>query len=103
MKVMVASIKSGLLTSTALMPKAINPSGLPVSPPNFGEFMKTDMKGFIEKSNQVEGLLSNYIQGFGDIEEVAPKFKELMLEFELKTKIVSSLANMLKTLTSMQI
>jgi hypothetical protein len=103
MKVMVASIKSGLLTSTALMPKTINPSGLPASPPNFGEFMKSDMKGFIEKSHQVEGLLSNYVQGFGDIEEIAPKFKELMLEFELKTKIVSSLANMLKTLTSMQI
>lgn len=70
---------------------------------NFGDFLKTDLKDFVGKSNQVEGLLSNYIQGFGDIEEIAPKFKEIMLEFELKTKIVSSLANMLKTLTSMQI
>ena len=47
--------------------------------------------------------MTNYAGGVGDIEQIAPMLKELMLEFEVKTKIISSLANILKTLTSMNI
>jgi hypothetical protein len=76
---------------------------LPVEGTGFTDFLKTDMKEFLGKARQVEGLLTNYANGVGDIEEVAPKFKELMLEFEVKTKIIASLGNVIKSLTSMNI
>ncbi len=99
---MVDAIKSGLLSSVA----TISPQKLSESPAdgsNFGDFLKADMKGFLNKAHEVEGMMTNYAGGVGDIEQVAPILKELMLEFEVKTKIVSSLANILKTLTSMNI
>lgn len=100
---MVESLKGGISGISAVTPKIITPSGEISTNQNFGDFLKTDLKDFVSKSHQMEGLLNDYVQGFGNIEEIAPKFKELMLEFELKTKIVSSLAGMIKTLTSMQI
>lgn len=99
---MVDAIKTGLLPSVS----ALSPQKLPQSPEvngSFADFLKADMKEFLHKAGDVEGLLVNYAAGSGDIEQIAPAFKELMLEFEVKTKIVSSLANALKTLTSMNL
>ena len=98
---MVDAIKPGLLSSITVSPQKAG--GSPAENGNFADFFKADMKGFLNKAHEVEGMLTNYIGGVGDIEEIAPKFKELMLDFEVKTKIVSSLANILKTLTSMNI
>jgi hypothetical protein len=93
---MVGAIKPNMIAAAeALLKKNVSP---PADGANFGDFLKTDMKDFLTKSHQVEGLMSNYVNGIGDIEEVAPKFKELMLEFEVKTKIIASLANVIKTL-----
>ncbi len=99
---MVDAIKSGLLPSIG----TISPQKLPESPADggsFGDFVKVDMKQFLNKAHEVEGMMTNYVGGVGNIEEIAPRLKELMLEFEVKTKIVASLANILKTLTSMNI
>lgn len=62
-----------------------------------------DIKSFLNKAREAEKMLTNYAVGQGDIEEIAPKLKELMLEFEVKTKIISSIANIIKSLTSMNI
>ena len=99
---MVSSVKSGLLSSIGTISPQKS-SGLPTDGGNFGDFLKADMKEFIQKAHGVEGMMTNYASGVGDIEEIAPMLKELMLEFEVKTKIVSSLANILRTLTSMNI
>ena len=99
---MVEAIKSGLLSSVG----PISPQKLSKSPTEvggFGDFVKTDLKEFLNKANDVEGMMTNYAGGVGNIEQIAPMLKELMLEFEVKTKIISSLANILKTLTSMNI
>jgi len=99
---MVDAIKSGVLSSI----NNVSPQKLTQTPEangNFADFFKTDMKGFLNKAEEVEGMMTNYVSGVGDIEQIAPLLKELMLEFEVKTKVISSLANILKTLTSMNI
>lgn len=99
---MVDGIKAGLLSSVG----TISPEKLTQTPEadgSFSDFLKADLKEFLHKAEGVEGLLVNYASGVGDIEQIAPLLKELMLEFEVKTKVVSSLANVLKTLTSMNI
>ncbi len=99
---MVEAIKSGLLSSVS----AVSPQKLPQASEtngSFADFFKADMKEFLNKSEEVEGMMTNYVSGVGDIEQIAPLLKELMLEFEVKTKVISSLANVLKTLTSMNI
>lgn len=98
---MVDAIKPSLLSSITISPQKA--SGTSTNGGNFADFFKTDMKQFIHKAHEVEGMLTNYVEGVGDVETIAPKFKELMLDFEVKTKIISSLANILKTLTSMNI
>lgn len=98
---MVDAIKPALLSSIKISPHKSSP--LPTSGGNFADFFKADIKEFLHKAHEVEGMMTNYVGGIGDIEEIAPKFKELMLDFEVKTKIISSLANILKTLTSMNI
>jgi hypothetical protein len=98
---MVDAVKPSLLSSITISPQKA--SGSPANAGNFADFFKTDMKQFIHKAHEVEGMLTNYVGGVGDVEAIAPKFKELMLDFEVKTKIISSLANILKTLTSMNI
>ncbi len=102
---MVGAIKSGLVTAgEALLKKsASSPADATSGGAGFADFLKTDMKDFLSKSHSLEGMISNYVNGVGDIEEMAPKFKELMLEFEVKTKIIASLANVIKSLTSMNI
>lgn len=102
---MVEAIKSGLLSSVS----SASPQKLSQAPQaseaneNFADFFKADMKEFLNKAGEVEGMMTNYVSGVGDIEEIAPLLKELMLEFEVKTKVISSLANILKTLTSMSV
>lgn len=97
---MVDAIKAGLLSSVStLSPQKITQN--PEAMGSFADFFKTDMKEFLHKAEDVEGMMVNYVGGSGNIEEIAPLLKELMLEFEVKTKIVSALANVLKTLTSM--
>lgn len=98
---MVDVVKPGLLSSITIPPH--KSSGMPTNGGNFADFFKADIKEFLHKAHEVEGMMTNYVGGIGDIEEIAPKFKELMLDFEVKTKIISSLANILKTLTSMNI
>ncbi len=99
---MVDAIKSGLLSSITISPQKSH--AIPAADGgNFTDFFKTDMKEFLHKAHEVEGMMTNYVSGAGDIEAIAPKLKELMLDFEVKTKIISSLANILKTLTSMNI
>ncbi len=99
---MVELIKSGLLSSTGVIsPQKLSPTSGESG--GFGDFLKTDMKDFLHKTTEFEGMMTNYVSGLGDIEEIAPKLKELMLEFEVKTKIISSLANIIKSLTSMNI
>lgn len=99
---MVEAIKSGLLSSVSTVSSQKLPQASEVKG-NFVDFFKADMKEFLNKSEEVEGMMTNYVSGFGDIEQIAPLLKELMLEFEVKTKVISSLANILKTLTSMNI
>lgn len=99
---MVDAIKPGLLSSVSAI-SSQKPTKSPAESVTFGDFLKTDMKQFLNKAYEVEGMMTNYVNGAGDIEEIAPKLKELMLEFEVKTKIVSAIANILKTLTSMNI
>jgi len=99
---MVDAIKSGVLSSI----NNVSPQKLTQTPEangNFADFFKADMKEFSNKAEDVEGMMTNYVAGVGDIEQIAPLLKELMLEFEVKTKVISSLANVLKTLTSMNI
>ena len=102
---MVGAIKPDLIVAGKALLK--NNASLPTDGTNggasFADFLKTDMKDFIKKSHHLEGMMSNYVNGVGDIEEMAPKFKELMLEFEVKTKIIAALANVIKSLTSMNI
>lgn len=98
---MIDVVKPALLSSITISPH--KSSTLPTNGSNFADFFKTDIKEFLHKAHEVEGMMTNYVGGIGDIEEIAPKFKELMLDFEVKTKIISSLANILKTLTSMNI
>lgn len=99
---MVDSIKSNLFSVAGTIASQKTPA-LSSDAPNFGDFLKTDMKQFLKKSHEVDAQMVDYISGVGDIEELAPKLKELMLEFEVKTKIISSLANIIKSLTSMNI
>jgi len=99
---MVEAIKSGLLSSVGPIPSQ-KLSTAATDGSSFGDFFKADMKEFLNKANDVEGMMTNYAGGVGNIEQIAPMLKELMLEFEVKTKIISSLANILKTLTSMNI
>jgi hypothetical protein len=99
---MVEAIKSGLLSSVGPI-SSQKLSTASTDGGSFGDFFKADMKGFLNKANDVEGMMTNYAGGVGNIEQIAPMLKELMLEFEVKTKIISSLANILKTLTSMNI
>lgn len=100
---MVDAIKSGLLSSVStLTPQKPTSSPQEVGG-SFADYFKTDMKEFLHKAEDIEGMMVNYAAGSGDIEQIAPLLKELMLEFETKTKIVASLANILKTLTSMNI
>ncbi len=99
---MVEAIKSGLLSSVGPIPSQ-KLSTASTEGGSFGDFFKADVKGFLNKAHEVETKMTDYAGGFGDIEQIAPMLKELMLEFEVKTKIISSLANILKTLTSMNI
>ena len=99
---MVEAIKSGLLSSVGPIPSQ-KLSTASTDGGSFGDFFKADMKGFLNKAQEVETKMTSYAGGVGDIEQIAPMLKELMLEFEVKTKIISSLANILKTLTSMNI
>ena len=99
---MVEAIKSGLLSSVGPIPSQ-KLSTAATDGSSFGDFFNADMTGFLNKAQEVQTKMTNYAGGVGDIEQIAPMLKELMLEFEVKTKIISSLANILKTLTSMNI
>lgn len=100
---MVDPVKAKLLSSIGTFHPQKSSQSLTTEGHNFSDFIKDDMKGFLNKANDVNKMMTNYAMGVGDIEQIAPMLKELMLEFEVKTKIVSSLANVLKTLTSMNI
>ena len=85
---MVEAIKSGLLSSVGPIPSQ-KLSTASTDGGSFGDFFKADMKEFLNKANDVEGMMTNYAGGVGNIEQIAPMLKELMLEFEVKTKIIS--------------
>ncbi len=72
-------------------------------PNDFSTFIKNDAKNLMKTAQQSESMLHNYFQGIGSLEEIAPVIKQVMTEIEIRSKMVSSFAGILKTLTSMQI
>ncbi len=68
----------------------------------FGTFLNGQVQGFLSQAYTVEKRVKAYALGDDSIEQVAPLVAEFGLEVEAKTKIVEALANVIKTLTAIQ-
>ena len=66
---MVEAIKSGLLSSVGPIPSQ-KLSTAATDGSSFGDFFKADMKGFLNKAQEVETKMTNYAGGVGDIEAI---------------------------------